>query len=50
MRQRPLGQALGPGPTIPVCRATPCTHSRGTGHGPKYVQYEGLCPAPGGGT
>ncbi|GAA4575552.1 hypothetical protein GCM10023100_44230 [Actinocorallia cavernae] len=32
--------------TIPVCRATPCTHSRGTGRRPKYVQYEGLRPAP----
>ncbi|WP_208921479.1 TetR/AcrR family transcriptional regulator [Streptomyces capitiformicae] len=42
---------------IPVCLATPCTlpHSRlrseregphrRTGHTPKYVQYEGVCPA-----
>ncbi|WP_150135424.1 FAD-dependent oxidoreductase [Streptomyces hyaluromycini] len=31
--------------TIPVCLATPCTHSRRTGRRPKYVQYEGLRPA-----
>ncbi|MEV6759177.1 transposase [Streptomyces sp. NPDC051105] len=28
--------------TIPVCLATPCTHSRRTGRRPKYVQYEGF--------
>ncbi|GHE40036.1 hypothetical protein GCM10018782_12940 [Streptomyces griseoaurantiacus] len=30
---------------IPVCRATPCTHSRRAGSCPTYNQYEGQEPA-----
>ncbi|CAL2071859.1 protein of unknown function [Streptomyces murinus] len=46
IRPRRLPAGLRACPTVPVCRATPCTHSRGTGRRPKYVRYEGLRPAP----